>query len=177
MAWCPHCKTEYRAGYATCADCGAVLETAPPALPLHKQAAGIPPLSRPCLLTSIAQPEKLALLKDLLEQGKIAYRIQDDARGSYLRSYMGVCVYGQRIFVEEAQLEEANAILEAYGLPGGQTVPAAAQTEAPEPEITLPRFYQVRRGVMRFYILARTGLLLLAFLISLIALIAGLFKR
>lgn len=30
MPWCPHCRTEYEAGYTSCADCGAALSDNPP---------------------------------------------------------------------------------------------------------------------------------------------------
>ncbi|MGI5967197.1 hypothetical protein DWV16_05670 [Anaerotruncus sp. AF02-27] len=157
MPWCPNCKTEYRAGFTVCGDCSAKLvEEAPP--------AGLPPkalleIPQPCLLATVADHVELGMLLGLLEDAGIPAAVRDHhPAGSYLRSYMGALTYGQQVYVDTSQLEEARGLMEAY-LARPDAAWQEPDTEPPEQESGKPlrapslRSFCFRRNVMRIGIL------------------------
>ena len=67
--WCPRCRSEYRAGIVTCADCGGALvpERVEPEV---EEEEGLLAVAR------TSHPDELAQLVDLLEHAEIPYVLQ-----------------------------------------------------------------------------------------------------
>ena len=115
MPWCPNCKTEYRDGFTTCADCGAQLVDNLADEPEMPDINGpiLPVLLMHCPSTFDADAT-CALLRSF----GIACFSQPDSGGEKI--YTGVSLTGERIFVEHAQLAQAREIVRGFRRGRGQ---------------------------------------------------------
>jgi hypothetical protein len=107
--YCPHCLTEYRDGFAQCADCRVALMTGGPPPPLRNAA--------PELVTVLETPDAFAvgLAKASLEDAGIEYEIEGGDRG--LPRFLGMAT-GQpgtalyRVQVAREDAAEARQFVE-----------------------------------------------------------------
>jgi len=105
--YCPSCRTEYREGYYTCADCGDTLVSMlPPA------ETTLESVLEPLLRTPSA--DVMSMLVDALEQAEIPYVLQ---AGTALALLDGERIFGAqpaaweaRLWVPGDRLEEAKAL-------------------------------------------------------------------
>lgn len=70
--------------------------------------------SNPCLLTTVYQKNEAAMLGALLEDSGIPYFIKEKGNGGYLKIYMGYTIFGEEIYVNENQYEQAKELVELY---------------------------------------------------------------
>lgn len=151
MPWCPHCRTEYRPGFTTCADCGAPLVEEPPPSPGKEVGTlldrpGRRPLCEPALLTRLPDGLQAGALAELLEKNGLPSYIQELAfAGRAPALYLGSCACECEVYVEQVHLGAAREFLTAYLLAsvppqdeaetlpweGGQEQPACPADAAP----------------------------------------------
>ena len=124
MPFCPECRTEYRAGFDRCSDCGAALVEV---LPAERHAAA--PYQ---LLLSTADPDLLPVVTSALDGAGIPW-IADGAEAAALLplgvgrgSSHGVAA---EIHVPADRLEEARALLEGEAEPAGELPPELAEED------------------------------------------------
>lgn len=124
MPFCPECRTEYRAGFERCSDCGAALVETLPA-----EAHGAPAYA---LLLSTADPDLLPVVTSTLDGAGIPW-VADGAEAAALLplgvgrgSSHGVAA---EIHVPADRLEEARALLEAEAEPEGELPPELAEED------------------------------------------------
>jgi hypothetical protein len=102
--FCPLCKTEYREGFYTCADCSVPLVAE-----LHKEETkGNANEIEFFEILSTRNPAKLALIKSIFEAEGIAYYIIGE---QMMTSPMLSCGGSARIFVAPLDIGRANEIL------------------------------------------------------------------
>lgn len=70
--------------------------------------------SKPCLLTTVYQKNEAAMLGALLEDSGIPYFIKERGNGGYLKIYMGYTIFGEEIYVNENQYEQAKELVDLY---------------------------------------------------------------
>lgn len=159
MPWCPNCREEYREGFDYCKDCDcALVETLPP-LPdpvpeaqreeypsdsgwhmSHPKDYTLPgPMEHPALLTATNDPVRLEMLMDMLEQAGIHAFAADDSTARSTRLYMGVSAIDREVYVEQAHLEEAQALLEGYFAQADDLESPQQAEEEPEADHGYPR--------------------------------------
>lgn len=136
MPWCPKCRTEYREGFAACADCGTPLVEV---LEPEQQPAEEPQaLPEPVYLTTITDEHELELFTQLLHSQRIPFFTQDLESGEYMRVYMGFSVFGQAIYVPKGHYALCQQLLAQTGGEYGDAEMEAAydayMDEEPEPE-------------------------------------------
>lgn len=126
MPYCPNCRTEYREGIVTCADCEVPLVTA---LPEVSHAA--PPLE---LLLRTADAELLPVVLSALDAAGIPCWTEGAESAALLplgpgtaSTFTGV---GAELFVPSDRLDEARALLEAVET-GSEDLPPELR-EGPE---------------------------------------------
>jgi hypothetical protein len=122
--WCPRCRTEYRQGYTTCADCGAELvEELPPVGPTdadgHYQGRIVELERRP------SRFEAETVAARLRAEGVRVMLPGDDAEGVY--GSVG-SVHGYRIMVAEDDLAAAQEILAVDPLTPQDRAPPVRRT-------------------------------------------------
>lgn len=135
MPFCPHCNTEYRAGFTTCSDCGSTLVEQPAAPAQQPEAPR--GYREPVLLASLTDTNEADRLEALLESAGVPVTRKYEGAGQYL-SIVGALPYlGVDLYVPADCREEAAELLAAFG---GQSVPAdRAEPEfETEPEIPAP---------------------------------------
>lgn len=135
MPWCPNCKTEYRAGFTVCADCGAQLVDN---LADEPQAPDIGRPAEPVLLMHCPSTFDADATLALLRSFEIPCFSQPDSGGEKI--YTGISLTGERIFVEHAQLAQAKEIVRGFRKGRGQIDRAdeAALCAAPEDDVPEP---------------------------------------
>jgi hypothetical protein len=106
--YCPTCRTEYREGFSTCADCGAALVTT-----LPSPGTEIEPGLEPMLRTS--NSDEMSLLIEALEAAEIPYVLQ---AGTALALLDGERLFASRpgawearIWVASDRLDEAKEVV------------------------------------------------------------------
>ncbi|WP_172807773.1 putative signal transducing protein [Christensenella intestinihominis] len=115
MPFCPNCKTEYDEGYTVCADCGARLtdklprEAGKPPHAPEEKTVRYAPMKR-TFLVSTQGPVESAMITDILGQHGIRAFVQQKEAGNYLNVYSGFSIYGEEIYVDEADYEAAAAL-------------------------------------------------------------------
>ena len=104
MPWCPNCKTEYRDGFTTCADCGAQLVDNLADEPEMPDINGpiLPVLLMHCPSTFDADAT-CALLRSF----GIACFSQPDSGGEKI--YTGVSLTGERMLAAQPDSESGSA--------------------------------------------------------------------
>jgi hypothetical protein len=124
MPFCPECRTEYRAGFDRCSDCGTALADV---LPPEGHAA--PPYE---LLLSTADPDLLPVVTSTLDAAGIPWVAEGAEAAALLPlgvgrgSSHGVAA---EIHVPADRLEEARALLEAEAEPAGELPPELAEED------------------------------------------------
>src|SRR3990172_9597512 len=109
--FCPECRTAYRKGFTTCADCEVPLVSQLPPEP--------PPDPDPVYIkyVNLYSPRnevELALLKSILESERISYFVRNDNFGS-LEVGPRIGLYnGKMIQVEDDKYERAGELLSDY---------------------------------------------------------------
>ena len=111
MPFCPHCKTEYDEGFFVCADCGSRLIDA---LPEEKPRVIYGGPMKRAFLVSVSDSTQGAPLIDVLNQNGIPAFMQKKGAGGYLGAYMGYSIYGEDIYVDEADLASARGLAEDF---------------------------------------------------------------
>ncbi|MGM9612389.1 MAG: hypothetical protein ACI3XZ_02690, partial [Butyricicoccus sp.] len=132
-----HCKTEYRDGFTVCADCGAQLVDNLPETPEDSAPSGDAARpAEPVLLmhcpTTFDADATLALLRSF----DIPCFSHPDMDA--LKTYTGVSMTGENIFVERSQAAQAREIVRGFRKGRGQidtddAEALLAQTAAQEP--------------------------------------------
>lgn len=115
--FCPNCRTEYRAGFTRCADCGAALvDSLPPEEP--------PREVTPVLLAAGVDATLCPLLRQILEDNGIpSFTRTHDEIDNIRKIYTGACLFGEDIYVADADLTGARALCEAFLSPPGERRP------------------------------------------------------
>ena len=166
MPWCPHCKTEYRAGFTVCTDCGAQLvdnlpETPEPGDTNH-------PTESVLLMhcpTTFDADATLALLRSF---GIPCFSHPDmDAQ----KTYTGVSMTGENIFVERSQAEQAREIVRGFRKGRGQinaddAEALLAQAETQEPDDPDPITELLSQRLPRIALLTMFAASMLIFLLT-----------
>ena len=188
MPFCPVCKSEYREGVKTCADCGHELVDSLPPEPPKENETEIIIDDKPAFLVSLSSNIECGCIEGCLETAGIPYSKRDRGAGGYIGVYMGYSVFGADYFVPSKFLEKAKDVLDASAPPEGW---GAAEEKSPdndaqnsetetdssevEKDIENPvgRAYKIKRVVASIIIVA----IVLAFLSSYImGAIRGLFN-
>ena len=128
--FCPECRTEYRKGFTTCADCEIPLVSQLPPEP--------PPDPDPVYIkyVNLYSPRnevELALLKSILESEHISFFVRNDNFGS-LEVGPQVGLYnGKMIQVEDDKYERAGELLSDYlGTIEAKTTKSERKYSAPD---------------------------------------------
>jgi len=109
--FCPKCRTEYRKGFTTCADCEIPLVTQLPPEPLPQPA---PEYVNYAQLYSPQNEVELTLLKSILDAEGISYFIRNDNFGSLeVGPRIGLLI-AKMIEVRDDQYETAKELLTDY---------------------------------------------------------------
>lgn len=88
----------------------------------------IPPDENVTLLTTVHDVVMLGMVRGLLEDADIPYLVKERATGSAMRIMTGFSLFGSDIFVPEAALEIARALISGFDGENADTV----ATEEPE---------------------------------------------
>lgn len=110
----------------------------------------------PRKLTSTDNTVSANIIKGLLEEKAIPCYTKDLETGNYMNLYMGYSVFGKEIYVDEADYEDAKALLEE--IQNDETV----QDE----EIEVPR-YKTKKFVARVMIGLMGGSVMIAMVLQL----------
>lgn len=109
--YCPKCRTEYRKGFSTCADCNIPLVPDLPSEPLP------PPAPEYVKYTDLYSPQneiELSFLKSILDSEGISYFIRNDNFGSLeVGPHIGL-FNAKMIEVQDDQYEKAKELLTDY---------------------------------------------------------------
>ena len=109
MSWCPICRTEYREGFQTCADCGCELSLFEP--------QSTPTPTEFSFLTNIADPVICSLLVSKLESFGIPCDLLYRGTSQYVKLIMGASFEGADLYVPTEFLPEALEIIKPDPLP------------------------------------------------------------
>lgn len=109
--YCPNCRTEYRKGFTTCADCEVPLVAyLPPAPPAPQE----PDYVKYVHLYSPLNGIELMLLRSILDSERINYYVRNDNFGSLeVGPYIGL-FNAKMIEVQDDQYEQARELLADY---------------------------------------------------------------
>ena len=136
---CPSCLTEYRAGFATCSDCGAALaEGAPP----HRQPSGV---NAPASLEEVLRtddPLQAEMAAALLDDAGIETVVRSQFHGGLtLTAVETHWAPGQQriVLVPSVSLPSARAVLAALPPPDGNVASeGTSEPLHPTPQVTSP---------------------------------------
>ncbi len=125
MLICPKCKTEYRDGFTTCADCGApleepVLENSPQTESKHKKRDVIAQYDDDAderFLANFNDVVDLSYVTSMLEDARIPYRIIAKDVSDYLQIIHGSSYLGSCLYVSANDYNTAREILESLKAP------------------------------------------------------------
>lgn len=106
MPWCPNCKTEYCLEIKACADCGAELVEALPEQP------GAIDLGGPVFLLTAADDAEAGMYRAMLEEARIPVLCKHQSGGQGPAVILGSSCFGVDLYVPEARLEAAKAIVQ-----------------------------------------------------------------
>ena len=113
MPWCPNCRTEYREGFDTCADCQVALVDEPPDQPTLD-------FGEPVLLLTVYDKIEADMLLAMLREQKIPAFVKSPGIGGYMEIIMGIVTFqGAKIYVPQGLLEQAREIVEMLHPPEG----------------------------------------------------------
>ena len=131
MPFCPKCKCEYREGYTECADCGVPLRKRLPTEEEERAEQLRTPGSamRQRLLMVTTDHIQTAIVVDILGQNSVVSYAQGKELGQCLEACMGYARYGDDIYVDEADYEQALSLVNELSLRG-----EASAGEPPEEE-------------------------------------------
>lgn len=133
MPFCPNCRTEYDEGFHVCADCGTPLVEKLPAEAMEEPRVSYgDPMNRTFLVT-VMDPVQSAMLIDVLNQNGIPAFAQPREAGGYLKASGGYSVFGEDIYVDEADLDAAAELAEGIVSPQADAFDEAAEKEESEP--------------------------------------------
>lgn len=125
MLICPKCKTEYRDGFTTCADCGASLEehaaiineTAQSSKNERKAAeSGWQPADER-FLANFNEVVELSYVTSMLDDARIPYRIIAKDVSDYLQIMHGSSYLGSCLYVNAKDYEAAREIIDSLKAP------------------------------------------------------------
>ena len=128
--FCPQCRTEYRKGFTTCADCEIPqVSQLPPEPPPDPDPVYIKYVN----LYSPRNEVELALLKSILDSEHISYFVRNDNFGS-LEVGPRIGLYnGKMIQVESDKYERAGELLSDYlGTIEAKTTKSERKYSAPD---------------------------------------------
>ncbi len=109
--YCPKCRTEYRKGFSTCADCNIPLV---PKLPPEPPPPPAPEYARYINLYSPQNEIESSLLKSILDSEGISYFVRNDNFGSLeVGPHIGL-FNAKMIKVQDDQYEKAKELLTDY---------------------------------------------------------------
>ena len=121
--FCPQCRSEYRAGFTRCADCGVDLVDR---LPERRKAAADTGNTEPVIVFFTMDASEAALVRSLLEaSGVDVYAFNENVSRMFHFTEMA----GIRFAVAPSQAELAQEILAEYRAKLGQSA-----TDAGDPE-------------------------------------------
>ncbi|MDO5294907.1 MAG: DUF2007 domain-containing protein [bacterium] len=111
--YCPCCKSEYRVGITHCSDCDVDLVEQLPeedentSEVMHTETNG-----RLKKLLTVEDHVEADLIVNLLKNNGILCLKQDTDTNSYMKLYRGTSIYGEDLYVNEADYEEAKRYCE-----------------------------------------------------------------
>lgn len=141
MPWCPKCGTEYREGFAECADCHVALTNIRPAAP-EPEAPHMPPgsVAEPVPVYEAATPIDAEMICEILRNADIpALSLERD--DGLLKTYSGTSLSGSVILVGREQADAARECLRTWAEQderapiSEEALAEAALTELPEEEL------------------------------------------
>ena len=110
--YCPKCKTEYREGFTTCADCGSkLIETPLTAEKPPKEELFYP--NWQYLITASGSNEA-TVIASILQGEDIPVNKMAEGAGGYLQITMGFTTFGVKIYVPKEYLEKAKEVISSY---------------------------------------------------------------
>lgn len=114
MPWCPNCGSEYREGFSVCSDCLTLLVEE---CPRESQPAPEPATDETISLAFLTDTDdsfEADMLIAMLESEGITTMKKLKAAGGYLKVYMGMTVFGSKIYVSAEDFQRATELIEAY---------------------------------------------------------------
>jgi len=111
MPFCPDCHEEYRAGFTTCADCGAALVEEPPITQPEPIIETRAEYFSPAFLCSATHGFSSDLLICALKEAGIPTQVKHRGSGEFLTIFMGASGQGMDIFVPSDMLQKARDIM------------------------------------------------------------------
>jgi|SRR5689334_5228465 len=112
--WCPSCRSEYREGFAVCADCGATLVAALAPLPKRTHEHATPhgpflPRDDVVELTTTSAAEARVIAARLQSSGIAAAVFGDEGFSGY--GVVTEFTQGTRVMVRRGDVDEAAKVL------------------------------------------------------------------
>ena len=158
MPWCPLCKTEYLAGYSTCADCEEPLVDQLPEMPK------IEPRDAPWVLLKECYNDKEAdVITSILEVEAIPILRKYPGAGEYLKVAYGM-TSGVQLFVPEDMAELSKDLIQQ---PFETMEWETGETPEKEPEDFFRLTHQTKRKIaLKFIVWWTIFLFLLPSIIS-----------
>lgn len=116
---CPKCGMEYQDQVKECSDCHVLLVTPEEAA---KEVAGLDAM-HPVKLASFSGGLQADMLEGLLKDLGIPVLRRKLGSGGYMQAYMGFSVFGEELYVDEADYERAKEVLGLLETDDGETEP------------------------------------------------------
>ncbi len=155
--YCPHCNEPISSQHTICPECGSDLSSFIPEAGSSRLEA-----MKPVKLTTVVQNYDAGIILNLLENNHIPCFKKDQFTGGYMNLYMGYSVYGQDIFVDEADYEKALALI--------QILDPIKATDREDASLSYPVFYKnphiVARIILGFMAAGMIAAVIIGFLTS-----------
>lgn len=116
---CPKCGMEYQDQVKECSDCHVPLVSPEEAA---GEAVGLDAM-HPVKLASFSDGFQADMLEGLLKDLGIPVLRRKLGSGGYMQAYMGFSVFGEELYVDEADYERAKEVLGVLETDGGETEP------------------------------------------------------
>lgn len=130
--YCPCCKSEYRNGITHCADCDVdLVERLPEEKPKENSFINTEKSGKLVKLLTVEDRVEADLIVNLLKNNGILCLKQDTDTDSYMKLYRGTSIYGEDLYVNEVDYEEAKKYCEEIFLKHMEEEQGTEQ-EAPE---------------------------------------------
>lgn len=154
--FCPGCRSEFPPGLTHCPDCGLPLVDR---LPGDAEGGRLTAM-RPVLLRSVSDAVEAEMLMELLRGQGVSCLRKYRGAGGILVIGMGSSVFGTDLYVDEADLPAARALLSDWD---SRRPAAEPEDEAPEPKTS---YFKRPGAAMRVFLLLSALLALAALLYS-----------
>lgn len=116
---CPKCGMEYQDQVKECSDCHVPLVSPEESA---GESAGLDAM-HPVKLASFSEGLQADMLEGLLKDLGIPVLRRKLGSGGYMQAYMGFSVFGEELYVDEADYERAKEVLGVLETDGGETEP------------------------------------------------------